>query len=148
MDDELTSAFHQITSDSGAKGLTSMVVVPLSTFRSEGRIPRRSIFNQTHHHVEVSKLKPDDKVLFFSQRWLTPSPRATASPDDAPGGTKYKQLMKACEAYCKAKGVREENIYLWLDFSSIDQDDEDGLVRGVNSLALYVCSSDAFCSCF
>ena len=146
MDDELTSAFHQITSDSGAKGLTSMVVVPLSTFRSQGRIPRRSIFNQTHHHVEVSKLKPDDKVLFFSQRWLTPSPRATASPDDAPGGTKYKQLMKACEAYCKAKGVGEENIYLWLDFSSIDQDDEDGLVRGVNSLALYVCSSDAFVS--
>ena len=53
---------------------------------------------------------------------------------------------ESCEAYCKAKGVREENIYLWLDFSSIDQDDEDGLVRGVNSLALYVCSSDAFVS--
>ena len=50
------------------------------------------------------------------------------------------------QAYCKAKGVREEQLYLWLDFSSIDQDDEDGLVRGVNSLALYVCSSDAFVS--
>ena len=139
-------AFHQITGDSGAKGLVEMVVVPLTTYKSTKQIPRRSFRNLTQHHVPASSLGPDDQVLFFSQRWLTPSPRAEASPDDAPGGTKYKQLMAACSAYMKTNGVAEKNVYLWLDYSSVDQDDDTLLVKGVNSLALYVCSCDAFIS--
>ena len=95
-------AFHSISGDSGAKGLVEMVVVPLKTFKAERQIPRRSFRNKTQHHIPASSLGPDDKVLFFSQRWLTPSPRSAASPDDAPGGTKYKQLMAACEAFMKA----------------------------------------------
>ena len=68
------------------------------------------------------------------------------APDDAPGGTKYKQLMAACNQYMKSEGVAEKNLYIWLDFSSVDQDDDTLLVKGVNSLALYVCSCDAFIS--
>lgn len=139
-------AFHSISGDSGAKGLVEMVVVPLKTFKAERQIPRRSFRNKTQHHIPASSLGPDDKVLFFSQRWLTPSPRSAASPDDAPGGTKYKQLMAACEAFMKAKGVAESNLHIWLDYSSVDQDDDTLLVKGVNSLALYVCSCDAFIS--
>lgn len=139
-------AFHSIAGDSGAKGLIEMAVVPFSTFKSHGQIPRRSFRNKKQHHVTATTLGPDDKVLFFSQRWLTPSPRSAASPDDAPGGTKYKQLMQACDAYMKAQGVAEKNVHLWLDYSSVDQDDDALLVKGVNSLALYVCSCDAFIS--
>ena len=139
-------AFHSITGDSSAKGLVEMVVVPLTTFKRHGQIPRRSFRNREQHHVPVTSLGPAAKVLFFSQRWLTPSPRSKASPDDAPGGTKYKQLMAACEAYMTEQGVSEADLYIWLDYSSVDQDDDTLLVKGVNSLALYVCSSDAFIS--
>ena len=139
-------AFHSISGDSGAKGLVEMVVVPMTTFISEKQIPRRSYRNTKEYHVPATALGPDDKVLFFSQRWLTPSPRSAASPDDAPGGTKYKQLMAACNAYMKSEGVAEKNLYIWLDYSSVDQDDDTLLVKGVNSLALYVCSCDAFIS--
>ena len=148
-DDEMVenmSAFHSITADAGAKGLVECVVVPLSTFREKGQIPRRSKNNSTHSHVPVTALGADDKVLFFSQRWLTPSPRALASPDDAPGGTKYKQLMAACKAYMTKTSTPEANVYIWLDYSSVDQDSDELLVKGVNSLALYVCSADAFIS--
>ena len=143
---EDVDAFHSISGASGAKGLVEMVVVPLTTFKSHKQIPRRSFRNKKEHHVIASALGPDDKVLFFSQRWLTPTPRAEASPDDGPGGTKYKQLMAACDAYLKETGTAEKNLYIWLDFSSVDQDDDTLLVKGVNSLALYVCSCDAFVS--
>ena len=33
---------------------------------------------------------------------------------------------------------------MWVDFCCIEQDDFEELIRGVNSLALYVCSVDAF----
>jgi hypothetical protein len=143
--EEAASAFHQINDDGGAKGLTTMVVIPFSTLRDKGAIPRRSILNPTQDHVPVTALGPDDHVIFFSQRWLTPSPRAVATPDDAVG-TKYKQLMTACRAYGKMNGIKEKNIWVWMDFSSVDQDDDEELIRGVNSLALYVCSCDAFIS--
>ena len=138
-------AFHSITGAKGAQGLIEMVVVPLSVFKSQGQIPRRS-FRGDECHIPVTALGPDDKVLFFSQRWLTPSPRSEASPDDGPGGTKYKQLMAACGEYMEQQGVAEANVYIWLDYSCVDQDDDALLVKGVNSLALYVCSCDAFIS--
>ena len=140
------SAFHSIAGDSGAQGLVEMVVVPLTTFKTHGKIPRRSAHTRTEHHMLTSALGPDDKVVFFSQRWLTPSPRSAASPDDAPGGTKYKQLLAACKEYMKETSTAEEHVYIWLDYSSVDQDDDTLLVKGVNSLALYVCSCDAFIS--
>ena len=33
---------------------------------------------------------------------------------------------------------------MWVDFCCIEQDDFEELIRGVNSLGLYVCSCDAF----
>lgn len=139
-------AFHAISGESGAQGLVEMVVVAFQTFKAKKHIPRRSVRNSEQHHVAASALCSDDKVLFFSQRWLTPSPRSAASPDDAPGGTKYKQIMAACDAYMKQRSVAEKNLYIWLDYSSVDQDDDSLLVKGVNSLALYVSSCDAFIS--
>ena len=54
--------------------------------------------------------------------------------------------MAACNEYMKSEGVAEKNLHIWLDYSSVDQDDDTLLVKGVNSLALYVCSCDAFIS--
>ena len=59
-------------------------------------------------------------------------------------GTKYKQVVGAAAAYAKEVGVDESHVYIWIDFASVDQDNDADLVRGVNSLGLYVASADAF----
>ena len=124
--------------------LTRMVVVPFPAFVAAGRIPRRSIHDEKPVHVSVDKVGPDGKVLFFSQRWLTPC-GSPASPDDADGGTKYKSVVDATRAWATLNGdVPEEQIYIWIDYACVDQDDVPELTRGVNSLGLYVTSTDAF----
>ena len=42
-------AFHSITGAKGAQGLIEMVVVPLSVFKSQGQIPRRSFRGDECH---------------------------------------------------------------------------------------------------
>lgn len=126
----------------GDRNLTHMVVVPFTTWLAAGKIPRRGASTEVSAHVPVEKLRPGDRVVFFSQRWLTPV-GDPASPDDA-ALTKYKACTAAARAWAISKGVAEEQLYLWIDYSCIEQDDVPELLRGVNSLGLYVCSADAF----
>jgi len=126
-----------------AGNLTRMVVVPFPAFLAAGKIPRRSVNDEAHAHVSVDEVGPDGKVLFFSQRWLTPC-GDPASPDDA-DGTKYKSVVSSAKAWAALNGdVPEEQMFVWIDYACVDQDDVPELTRGVNSLGLYVCSTDAF----
>jgi len=139
---------HEMRSAADGRNLTSMMVVPLKTFIEHGSIPRRSVKTpETNTHMPASQLTEDDKVLFFSQRWLTPSSKDSwcgmASPDDAEG-TKFKQIVASAKAWSEQNNVAEANMYVWVDFCCIEQDDFEELIRGVNSLALYVCSVDGF----
>ena len=92
--------------------------------------------------VGVDAIAEDGKVLFISQRWLTPK-GDPPSPDDAEL-TKYTAVVKAAKAWAALEGVAEEKLYIWIDYSSVDQDDLSELTKGVNSLGLFVCSADAF----
>jgi diketogulonate reductase-like aldo/keto reductase len=139
---------HQFQQGDRSNGnLAPMTVVPFTALVDYGRIPRRSINTpkQEQLYVHVQDLKETDRVLFFSQRWLTPCPPPpeTASPDDSKG-TKYKQILKATKLWCQTMNVAESSCFIWLDFCSIEQDDVEQLNQGVNSLALYVCGCDAF----
>lgn len=65
------SKTHQVNETSGMQGLIEMVVVPLASFVEHGAIPRRSEKGGNKAlHVPVSQLKAQDRVLFFSQRWV------------------------------------------------------------------------------
>ena len=139
------SKAHQISAGAiGDMNLTNMVVVSFPKFAAAGKIPRRSdgTAGEEAMHVAAGTLKPSDRVVFFSQRWLTPV-GDPASPDDA-DLTKYKACTAAARAWASSQGVAEEQLYIWIDYSCIEQDDVPELLRGVNSLGLYVCSSDAF----
>ncbi len=136
---------HKISAQAvGKRNLTQMVVVPYATFVKHGSIPRRSFKTDPSEvaHVPVATLGDNAKVIFFSQRWLTPA-GDPASPDDA-DLTKYKSVLASAKGYMEQNSVQEEDLYIWIDYSCIEQDDIDELIRGVNSLALYVISSDAF----
>ena len=84
--EEEGTKFHEMAEAGIAKGLTGMVVVPFTAFLEKGTIPRRSYNNMTNVHVSVSELTDKDRIIFFSQRWLTPSPKELASPDGNIGG--------------------------------------------------------------
>jgi diketogulonate reductase-like aldo/keto reductase len=137
---------HQISAGaSGGANLATTVVVPFAKWVAAGKIPRRSDKTSAEGGatlVPAGTLKPGDRVVFFSQRWLTPV-GDPASPDDAVL-TKYKACTAAARAWASAEGVAEEQLFIWIDYSCIEQDDVSELVRGVNSLGLYVASSDVF----
>ena len=46
--------------------------------------------------------------------------------------------MGAASAYAKEAGVDTSQVFIWLDFSCVDQDNDADLVRGVNSLGCVV----------
>lgn len=136
---------HEMRAAEG-RNLTGMMVVPFGAFVANGAIPRRSAKTPDQNlHVPVTQLREEDKVVFFSQRWLTPVAKdgQLPSPDDAELN-KFKQIAASAKAWSEQNGVKEENLYVWVDFCCIEQDDFEELIRGVNSLALYVCSVDAF----
>ena len=56
----------------------------------------------------------------------------------------YTAVVKAAKAWAAREGVAEDKLYIWIDYSSVDQDDLSELTKGVNSLGLFVCSADAF----
>ena len=104
--DQAQAGPHQISAQSvGKRNLTRMVVVPLSTFAAHGSIPRRSFKTPVDMtaHVPVSDVKAGGKILFFSQRWLTPSGNP-ASPDDA-NLTKYKQVLLSAQKWAEQNDV-------------------------------------------
>ena len=135
---------HTIAPRAAGGNLAPMVVVPFPAFVDAGKIPRRSVKEGEPTHVAIDEVGEGGKVLFISQRWLTPKPAVgRPSPDDAEL-TKYTAVVKAAKAWAAREGVAEEKLYIWIDYSSVDQDDLSELTKGVNSLGLFVCSADAF----
>ena len=121
--------------------LGSMKVVPATVFAAQGEIPRRSCKDEgPTPQLDASDLPEGARLIFFSQRWLTLN-----HPDDDKG-TKRAAIVAAAEAYAKQAGVELEQVYIWFDLACIEQDDLAELVRGVNSLGLYITACDAFVS--
>ena len=48
------------------------------------------------------------------------------------------------EKWAQQESVPLEDVYIWFDFCSVEQDDFDVLIRGVNTLGLYIACCDAF----
>jgi hypothetical protein len=104
-----------------------MQVVDFHDFVTHGRIPRSSDFLQKD--IEVN-----DRIVFISHRWCSED-----DPDDA-DGTKYKLTCRGLE---KLKEKHKEfHLKVWIDYACIDQDDEELMVQGVQSLLTYAAMSD------
>lgn len=128
--------------------LSPMVVVSLADFEQHGKVPRRTLDRESWQR-DVRSLSPDAKVIFISQRWLTP-----ASPDDA-SNQKFHSVVAASKTWAKWKKCPLEHLYLWMDWPCVCQDALGGAadmarfenkegVRAINSLGLYVASCDGF----
>eukprot|EP00051_Salpingoeca_urceolata_P035178 m.28616 g.28616 ORF g.28616 m.28616 type:complete len:454 (-) comp8882_c0_seq1:92-1453(-) len=113
-----------------------MQLVPFDHLLAHGALPRSS----DNLHIPHTAVPNTAQVVFVSHRWLQ-----NTHPDDS-DGTKFKQVVSAVKAW-HAGGHSEsplDQVFVWLDFACIDQDDAERRVRGMNSLPFCLLCSDAF----
>ena len=88
-------------------------------FKLHGKIPRCP--NQSHlcsDIREVQKVIDKSLIVFISHRWLR---SLDNQPDDA-NDSKFQLIVEGLEKVKKYFCPDMQNMYLWLDYSSIDQD--------------------------
>jgi hypothetical protein len=124
-----------------------MMVLPLEEFEAFGAIPR----SLDGLAVACGALPEDAVIVLVSHRWLRPT-ATPAHPDDEIG-SKFAQIKSLVAAAtrsgtCGSSAGEDSSrpIFAWIDFASIEQDDGAKLIKGVNSLPLYVQCADIFIS--
>ncbi|GIM06512.1 hypothetical protein Vretimale_10811 [Volvox reticuliferus] len=129
--------------------LPPMTVVSVAQLLAEGCIPRYSRQRESggphqsttstsrpvYQPLTVDDLPPSAVVVFVSHRWL-----GRGSPDDD-HRTKLKQVMAIAAHMSKCRGVPEKEVFLWLDYSVIDQDNP---MPGVQALPIYIACCEEF----
>ena len=129
-----------------------MILISYNEMKTMGCIPIRQSGSRTSLSdlisLESEDGRNDDdnsnknraKVIFLSHRWLRPQ---QLHPDDEEQ-TKYRDIMNACELYCQKYKVSLEKLYLWVDYSCIDQRCPNIKIRSIQSLPFYILMSDGF----
>ncbi|KAL3930671.1 MAG: hypothetical protein SGPRY_001438 [Prymnesium sp.] len=69
-------------------------------------------------------------TVFCSHQWL-----GVEEPD--PGGVHYPAIVDACAALCASRHIPEEDLFIWLDYSSIPQANNFMKQASIDSLAVY-----------
>lgn len=113
-------------------------VVPFPALVKLGRLPRRDTTRPQADWsgpVPVSALDDAARVIFISHRWLSPN-----GPDDA-DGSKFAAIVAGVQALAASMRVALGSVYLWLDFSSVDQADP---LPAVQMLPAYMACCDEF----
>jgi hypothetical protein len=126
-----------------------MLVVQFSEFRNFGKLPRSS----DKITVNISEVSAERKLVFISHRWLRPWTTQEACegqghewagmphPDDA-AGSKHRLICAGIEKLAAEKVWDVDQIFLWLDFCGVEQDDPRLLLAGVASLLGYISVCD------
>mmetsp|Transcript_4692 Transcript_4692/g.5408 ORF Transcript_4692/g.5408 Transcript_4692/m.5408 type:complete len:476 (+) Transcript_4692:38-1465(+) len=119
-----------------------MKVVPFSAFEKHGKLPR------SDDGLAVS-YREGMNVIFVSHRWwntLSEIPNPDVPPTKKSANLKHYIICKTVNRGRKT-GLfdsfdTKEEIYLWMDFACIDQDNPENKLKGVQSLTSYIARSD------
>lgn len=127
------------------KTQTEMLLIPLAEFKKFGSIPRssdRSCLNMMcYEELMEDNRRHDSLIAFISHKWLNP----TLNPKDMHpdhGTCKYDIICCGLERLLSGFDISENDVYLWIDFCCIEQDDIGTLKAGVRSLPAYIERSD------
>ena len=93
--------------------------IELKKFKSHGKIPRCP--NQAHLCSDIKEVKnarDNSLIVFISHRWLR---SLDNQPDDATD-SKFHLIVEGLENLKNTFCPHMQNVYLWLDYSSLDQD--------------------------
>lgn len=85
--------------------------------------------------VDLVNAKP---VVFFSHQW-----HSWHHPD--PDQLQYNQMIAACETICIDKGFAPEDLYCFIDYSSIPQKNVNLRLQAINTLGLISSLTPYFC---
>jgi len=121
--------------------LAPMLLVPLENFSQLGRIPRSSDRDQVGV-VPLSELIESGRrsrslLAFISHRWLNPSNDPKTMHPDVETNDKYKVIVEGLSRLLAGLDDVDE-VFLWVDFCCIEQDDLEVLGAGIRSLPAYI----------
>jgi len=85
----------------------------------------------------VVKFAGTKATTFISHQWL-----ASQEPD--PGGVHFKAICDACDELCRHKNVAPEDMYLWVDYSSIPQVNSKLKLLSISSIGMYASTACYF----
>ena len=85
----------------------------------------------------AAKLRKRGCIVFFSHQWLS-----SQTPD--PEGHQFSDMVKAINALAKVRSLTIDNIFVWVDYSSIPQCSAEQQQLAINSLPAYVAACSAF----
>jgi hypothetical protein len=136
-----------------SKQLAEMVVIPFLLFRAYGAIPRSNSTKTNNtadadedadDAAEIAKMGSPDSisqphehgwtVVFISHRWW-----GGDHPDDKKlKKLKHGILCRGIEALILRDKLDAKRVAVWVDFACIEQDDEEEMQNGIDSLIAYV----------
>lgn len=116
--------------------LQGIVVVPAVSFLQMGGIPR---FGEGHNVVLQDHDLVDKRIFYFSNRFWRPG----LHPDNE-SGLKMRWMKKVLRMLCERDGIDISCVYIWQDYSSIDQDDKTMKALGWDAIPGLVARSTYF----
>ena len=133
---------------------TPMLVMPFGVFKAQGRIMKSTKAWRDEALAAGSLVEHEEGssqiAIFISHTWWDRSfadasndpnnPYDKGAPDWQTGknkNLKWRVLCAGVERLIKIKGLKEEDVSLWVDWQSIYQDDEAEKLKGVVSLIRY-----------
>ncbi|CAM9492314.1 unnamed protein product [Pylaiella littoralis] len=128
-----------------------MFVLPLAGLSAASCFPKYENAMRSGALVPYDSLDRNSAfVVFVSHRWVNDSSRPTESgkPGDGGNGTpdvesaKHGLLVEGLSSIL-ASLPREVAVFLWIDFSCIDQDNKESKRKGARSVAAYMQLCDA-----
>ena len=97
----------------------SIRFIEFEKFKSQGKIPRcPNQLNLCTDIREVKKARENSLLVFVSHRWL----RSQDNHPDDPVDSKFQLIVEGLEKVKKSFCPDMQNMFVWLDYSSIDQD--------------------------
>jgi len=116
-----------------------MQVIPFeSVFSRLNEIPRYGTFTPSYEGT----LPPNSFVIFVSHRWLRPG--LSGGHPDSSENEKHMQITSSVRFLASREKLNLADIYLWIDYSCVPQDNPLESRKAINALPVYIRLSHAF----
>jgi len=122
----------------------SLNLISLAKFRAAGKLAKHeemrdngalTVFDLWEDALRFSQ--SGKIIIFFSHQWL-----GWYAPD--PKNVHYPVMIQAIEKLCETFKHKPEDIYLWIDYSSIPQKNKSAQLAAIDSIANYAALSKYF----
>lgn len=120
-----------------------MCLIRFDTFVRQGKLMSHEHMRDANKLVYINTSRAAMKyrqrrfIVFFSHQWLSGK-----VPD--PANRQFQDMINALVGLSKLYRVKTENMFIWVDYSSIPQEGLDQQQLAIDSIATYVSVASAF----